>query len=134
MSVLKSDYNPEVRTCPIHERYRYEIRNAYNIDFESHVLNIEILADHKYTDKELADFLEPQINARVYPFHGCVVIKKLYKMAYVPDMMTEIVIYLADNIAFGPYIPVTDGPTIGNGRISDMYKKNTEVHYGIIGH
>lgn len=129
MSVLKSDYNPEVRTCPIHERYRYDIRNTYNIDFESNVLNIEILRDHEYTDKELSDFLAPQINARVYPFHGCVVIRKLYRH----EIMTEIVIYLSDNIAFGPYIPVS-GPVIGNSRISDMYKKNVDVFYGIIKH
>ena len=127
MSVLKSDYTPEVRTCPIHERFRYDIRNAYDIDFERNVLNIEILADHKYTDKELSEFLKPQVNARVYPFHGCVVIRKPYRH----EIMTEIVIYLVDNIAFGPYIPVA-GPTLGNGPISDMYKKNADIFYGII--
>ena len=129
MAILSGDYEPQVMTCPLRNKYRWEICDTYDINFEFSVLATEVLADYDYTAQELVRFLEPQIDAKVYEFHGNVIIRKLYKFSNA-HVMTDIIIYINPNIVFGPYIPTTNDPAIINDQLSKITL--TSTRYGNI--
>lgn len=124
MAILSGDYEPQVMTCALRDRYRCEICDTYDINFESSVLATEVLADYDYTAQELVRFLEPQIDAKVYEFYGNVIIRKLHKFSNA-HVMTDIIIYINPNIVFGPYIPTTNDPAIINDQLSKIMLTST---------
>lgn len=98
--ILDTDLEPEIDTTTIGNRFETYIKNTFNIDFESALLNIEILKDKKYTPIELISIIKsrfPDVTIKKENFS-----LKVHRR-YPGGIETIITIY-NEGVVFAPYI------------------------------
>lgn len=124
--ILDTDLEPEIETTTIGNRFQTDVKNPFDINFESVLLNIEILKDKKYTPIELISIIKSRFpdvtikkenfSLKVHRKHG--------------DIETIITIY-NEGVVFAPYILAeTKQPLIGNVTPDTLVK----YRYGNISH
>lgn len=114
MAILSGEYEPDI-LIKLRDKYFFQLLRAYNVDFESSVLDIEVIKDKLYSAAEIRDIIKNNIkcdnvDVKVDDAYNVMVAKQ-----YGPsiNLCSVIKIHTSGDIVRGPYI-VDSGHGIHN--------------------
>lgn len=120
MAILTEQYEPDI-LIKLRDKYFFQSLRTYNIDFESSVLDIEVIKDKLYSAAEIRDIIKNNIqcdnvDVKVDDAYNVIVAKQ-----YGPsiNLCSVIKIHTSGDIVVGPYMVDSGHGVHNSGKIAN---------------